>query len=140
MQTDKKMARTDWSRRPLPAAARKYAQLDTHYLLHIADELRARLLSCSEPLPESKPVRVRASRAAIQASGVAQKNADTIPMHVLNAPCPWVRCARACQPLSFLLFPVSIASTFLTMYTCSDASTMGRPAEPFRLIGLWLHR
>jgi ribonuclease D len=40
IQTDKRLQRTNWGRRPLSRTELEYAQLDTHYLL----ELRARLL------------------------------------------------------------------------------------------------
>ncbi len=39
----KKHQKADWARRPLPASYRRYAQMDTHYLLRLYDALRAEL-------------------------------------------------------------------------------------------------
>ncbi len=39
----KKLQRADWGLRPLSAAHLKYAQLDTHYLMHLTDILKAQL-------------------------------------------------------------------------------------------------
>ncbi|KAG5186759.1 protein in complex with Mn, Zn, and Amp [Tribonema minus] len=42
-EADKKHQLGDWRVRPLPPAMLKYAQADTHYLLHVYDRLRAML-------------------------------------------------------------------------------------------------
>ena len=47
VQHSKKHQKYDWSRRPLPASVRRYAQVDTHYLLPLRDVLRERLQSTS---------------------------------------------------------------------------------------------
>ncbi len=41
----KKHQKYDWARRPLPESVRRYAQVDTHYLLPLRDVLRQRLRS-----------------------------------------------------------------------------------------------
>jgi len=43
IQTDKRMQRTNWGRRPLTEDQIEYARLDTHFLLQIRDKLRAEL-------------------------------------------------------------------------------------------------
>ena len=43
IQTDKRMQRTNWGRRPLSPGQLTYAQLDTHYLLPLRDRLLASL-------------------------------------------------------------------------------------------------
>jgi ribonuclease D len=43
VQTDKRMQRTDWGRRPLAPEQLEYAQLDTHFLLQLRDRLLAEL-------------------------------------------------------------------------------------------------
>ncbi|MBI2382788.1 MAG: ribonuclease D [Gammaproteobacteria bacterium] len=43
VKVDKSLARTDWSRRPLPAAALDYAAADVHHLAEIYPRLRAEL-------------------------------------------------------------------------------------------------
>jgi ribonuclease D len=43
VETDKRLQRYHWSRRPLDAAAVAYAAIDSHYLLRLADQLRAEL-------------------------------------------------------------------------------------------------
>ena len=43
VQHAKKYQTADWARRPLPAAYRHYAQMDTHYLLPLRDALHAEL-------------------------------------------------------------------------------------------------
>ncbi len=45
VQTDKRMQRTNWGRRPLTPEQLEYAQLDTHFLLPLHDRLRAELSS-----------------------------------------------------------------------------------------------
>jgi ribonuclease D len=40
---DKKHQLGDWRQRPLPADMLKYAQADTHYLLHVYDSMRCEL-------------------------------------------------------------------------------------------------
>ena len=45
---DKKWQTADWRTRPLPRAALAYAREDTHWLLHVADILKAELLSKSD--------------------------------------------------------------------------------------------
>jgi ribonuclease D len=43
IQTDKRLQRTNWGRRPLTEDQIEYARLDTHFLLQIRDKLRAEL-------------------------------------------------------------------------------------------------
>jgi ribonuclease D len=43
VQTDKRMQRTNWGRRPLLDEQMEYARLDTHYLIPLRDELLAEL-------------------------------------------------------------------------------------------------
>eukprot|EP01062_Namystynia_karyoxenos_P008728 TRINITY_DN13074_c0_g1_i1.p1 TRINITY_DN13074_c0_g1~~TRINITY_DN13074_c0_g1_i1.p1 ORF type:complete len:801 (+),score=330.61 TRINITY_DN13074_c0_g1_i1:87-2405(+) len=44
VNTDKRFQTADWRQRPLPEDMLRYARMDTHYLLYIADQLRNRLL------------------------------------------------------------------------------------------------
>lgn len=41
----KQFALADWRVRPLPPELQRYARVDTHYLLYLADRLRADLVS-----------------------------------------------------------------------------------------------
>lgn len=43
VQTDKRMQRTNWGRRPLTDDQIEYARIDTHYLLSLCDKLRSEL-------------------------------------------------------------------------------------------------
>jgi ribonuclease D len=45
VQLDKSHQRDDWGQRPLPEDSLRYAQMDTHYLPHLRDMLRAELES-----------------------------------------------------------------------------------------------
>lgn len=49
----KKHQTADWARRPLPASYRRYAQMDTHYLLRLRDALHAEL-SAADRLEEAR--------------------------------------------------------------------------------------
>ncbi|MCY3781524.1 MAG: HRDC domain-containing protein [Chloroflexi bacterium] len=49
----KKHQTDDWARRPLPASYRRYAQMDTHYLLPLRDALHAEL-SAADRLEEAR--------------------------------------------------------------------------------------
>lgn len=51
MQADKSHQTADWRRRPLPKAMLQYAQTDTHYLLYLADLLRAKLIEAGDRIP-----------------------------------------------------------------------------------------
>ncbi|MCY4145454.1 MAG: HRDC domain-containing protein [Chloroflexi bacterium] len=44
----KKHQTDDWARRPLPASYRRYAQMDTHYLLRLRDCLHAQLAAANK--------------------------------------------------------------------------------------------
>eukprot|EP01060_Flectonema_neradi_P030676 TRINITY_DN4504_c1_g1_i2.p1 TRINITY_DN4504_c1_g1~~TRINITY_DN4504_c1_g1_i2.p1 ORF type:complete len:717 (+),score=166.72 TRINITY_DN4504_c1_g1_i2:68-2152(+) len=44
ISTNKQYQTADWRQRPLPAEMLKYARLDTHYLLPVADDLRGKLM------------------------------------------------------------------------------------------------
>ena len=50
---DKRWQLADWRTRPLPRAALDYARADTHYLLHVADELRRALLTAGDDIAPS---------------------------------------------------------------------------------------
>ena len=71
--------------RPLPPAVRRYAQLDTHCLLHIADELRTLLLTQDErgipvPVPvKSRNTSERTSRGDSPAASVSGSD-DALPL------------------------------------------------------------
>lgn len=45
VQLDKRLQRSDWGQRPLSDAQKEYARLDTHYLLELAQRLRAELVA-----------------------------------------------------------------------------------------------
>lgn len=47
---DKRYQRSDWGKRPLSEGQLDYARLDTHHLLELADDLRARLHDAGEPV------------------------------------------------------------------------------------------
>lgn len=49
VKLDKRFQRSDWGKRPLSDEQIEYASLDTHYLLPMAEELRAQLLEAGEP-------------------------------------------------------------------------------------------
>lgn len=44
VQVDKRHQRANWGQRPLPSDLLHYAQLDTHYLIRLRDQLRAELV------------------------------------------------------------------------------------------------
>ncbi len=52
---NKKHQKADWSRRPLPSNQLKYAQMDTHFLLRLRDDLLAEL-SEADCLQEAKEI------------------------------------------------------------------------------------
>jgi 3'-5' exonuclease len=56
VQTDKRFQRADWRQRPLPADMLRYACIDTHHLLYIADVLRQRLLAAGSAVPPTLEV------------------------------------------------------------------------------------
>ena len=63
---DKRWQLADWRARPLPRAALDYARADTHYLLHVADELRRALLTAGDetsPSWSAPPLRPGAEEA-----------------------------------------------------------------------------
>ena len=45
--TDKKFQMADWRMRPLPQEMIKYARIDTHYMIKIYNELKAKLVDKS---------------------------------------------------------------------------------------------
>lgn len=49
VDANKEYQNADWRLRPLPAEMVKYAREDTHYLLHIFDLMKKRLLAASSP-------------------------------------------------------------------------------------------
>eukprot|EP00892_Ulva_mutabilis_P001711 jgi/Ulvmu1/11540/UM078_0030.1 len=64
--TNKKLQMADWRRRPLPDAMLRYARMDTHYLLYIADMLRLKLLSRAEHEPSPRvPLPVPGPKGAL---------------------------------------------------------------------------
>ncbi len=46
VQVDKRLQRTDWGRRPLTPEQLRYGQIDTHYLLPLAEQQTAELKAC----------------------------------------------------------------------------------------------
>jgi hypothetical protein len=56
MQADKSHQTADWRCRPIPQAMLQYAQTDTHYLLYLADTLRAKLIDAGESIPAALAV------------------------------------------------------------------------------------
>ncbi len=46
IEVDKRLQRTNWGRRPLTPEQLRYAQIDTHYLLSLADQQTAELHRC----------------------------------------------------------------------------------------------
>lgn len=79
MQTDKDIARKDWRVRPLPADMLKYARMDTHYLLYIADIMRQRLIAAGDTVVEEQRVPVPPEGPQVRAVLAVHVHSATVP-------------------------------------------------------------
>jgi ribonuclease D len=70
VQTDKRMQRTNWGRRPLSSEQLEYARLDTHYLLALRDKLSRELMA------QGRTEEARAASTRVAQSEWTEKSFD----------------------------------------------------------------